>query len=141
MQKNRFYNIGALCLLMQQIPENKMDPCILFKPNAHYCHKSKWQTTFRLALKLQETCIGRMNFHILTNSFVYELVTFVSGSSFLIVTHTSKQEKRPVFKRSPCISTGHSNKYVRFNSRSILNNSFNSGSISVAFLCETKKSC
>ena len=67
-------------------------------------------------------------FVVLTKSGVYELLFFVSGSSFLIVTHNSKQEKIPVFKRSLNISTGHSNKNVRFNNRSISKTCFRADS-------------
>ena len=71
---------------------------------------------------------------VLTNVSVYELLVVVSGSSFLIVTHNSRQEKNPDFKRSPKISTGQSNKNVRFNSGSILNISFRPRSIAKASL-------
>jgi hypothetical protein len=76
--------------------------------------------------------------NVLTKHGVYELPVFVSSSSFLIVTHNSKQEKHPFFKRSPYISTGHSNKKLRFSKRSISNKFIKSGNISKALLYKQK---
>ena len=76
--------------------------------------------------------------NVLTKFCGYGRFPFVSCSTFLIVTHNSKQEKHPFFKRSPYISRGHSNKKVRFSKRSISNTFIKSGNILIALLYKQK---